>query len=121
MPVSRPALLWYRTVRGKEYTVYFSSAARARVALKNLKKQGIIQTYNKGRCARALISPADRCPFCTKVMIKDNKRDEIVPVLNNVNGRFAMAHRSCCEKAKVAYRHYDASDKKSPNKVIHPK
>lgn len=122
MPASEPVMLWYRTVRGKEFNIYFSSRARAKETLKILKQQKVVQTYNKGRCCRALITKVERCPLCKKVMTRDNPRNEIVPLLNckPEKGLF-HAHRNCCEKHKIPYRIYDIKDKQNPNKVIYPK
>jgi len=110
--------LQYTTVKGKNFIVVLESKTKALETLRKLKEMGIVQTYAKGRKTRSLIMTAEYCPICTKIMPVSGKN--VVTLLHNV-GRHYNAHRTCCEKAKVPYRMYDASKGADANWVVYPK
>jgi NAD dependent epimerase/dehydratase family enzyme len=108
-------------VKGKEVIVVLESKSKALATLKRLKKYGIVKTYAQGRKTYSLIQEADYCPICKKIMASWRKNNFTVPILNPKSSKHLMAHRSCCERAKVPYRLYNVKDRKNPNKIVYPK
>jgi hypothetical protein len=110
--------LQYRTVKGKQFLVVLDSKAKALETLHRLKKMGIVQTYAKGRKTRSLILPVHYCPICKKILDIHGRKS--VTLLDWM-GKAMDAHRSCCEKAKIPYRLYDATNKGNENTIVYPK